>query len=156
MYIHRRTLHARCRTAAGSAYLLTYCRGRPLSRDVVESVETTSGESNLTKKGRIAAARGRFSRIRHTVTAPYRMHPDNTCFIRPSRESTSQTASRSVQPFLHSSAQRVPILYNGRPLCASKLPLRMDPNLTQWFLGPTSPESTTQTASRSASRFLTE
>jgi len=30
-------------------------------------------------------------------------------------ESTSQTESRSVQPILHSSWQRVPILYNGTP-----------------------------------------
>jgi len=39
-----------------------------------------------------------------------------------SPESTTQTASRSVQPFLHSSLQNVPILYNG-PL----FPLKIDP-----------------------------
>jgi len=33
-------------------------------------------------------------------------------------ESTSQTASRSVQPFLHSSRQKVVILHNGPPLFA--------------------------------------
>jgi len=31
-------------------------------------------------------------------------------------KSASQTASRSVQPFLHSSRQNVPVLYNGSPL----------------------------------------
>jgi len=30
-------------------------------------------------------------------------------------KSTTHTANRSVQPFLHSSRQKVPILYNGRP-----------------------------------------
>jgi len=39
-------------------------------------------------------------------------------------DSVSQTASRSVQPFLHSSWQSVAILYNGPPLPSpSKLPL---------------------------------
>jgi len=32
-----------------------------------------------------------------------------------SPESTTQTANRSVQPFLHVSRQKVPILFNGRP-----------------------------------------
>jgi len=40
--------------------------------------------------------------------------PCNTCFLGP-RESSTQTASWSVQPFLHSSRQRVRILYNRRP-----------------------------------------
>jgi len=37
-------------------------------------------------------------------------------------EFTTQTANRSVQPFLHSSRQKVNILYNGRPF-PQKLPL---------------------------------
>jgi len=41
----------------------------------------------------------------------------NACFLgKP--ESTTQTASRSVQLFLHSSRSTVPICYNGRPFCA--------------------------------------
>jgi len=36
-------------------------------------------------------------------------------------EFTTQTANRSVQSFLHSSRQKVPILYNGRPF-PPKLP----------------------------------
>ena len=38
-----------------------------------------------------------------------------TCAFFGPPESTTQTANRSVQPFLHSSQQKVPILYNGRP-----------------------------------------
>ena len=39
--------------------------------------------------------------------------------------SASQMASWSFQPFLYSSWQRVPILYNGPPLSPSKLPIHM-------------------------------
>jgi len=38
----------------------------------------------------------------------------NLCFFGP-LESTTQMANRSVQPFLHSSRQKVSILYNRRP-----------------------------------------
>ena len=38
----------------------------------------------------------------------------NLCILRP-LESTTETANGSVQPFLHSSLQKVPVLYNGRP-----------------------------------------
>jgi len=72
----------------------------------------------------------------------------------PSKPKT-QTASRSVQPFLHSSPQSVPILHNGTPLSPSKLPLPMGiwtPSNTYGSLGP--PESKTQTASRSVQPFL--
>jgi len=70
-------------------------------------------------------------------------------------KSSTQTASRSVQPFLHSSPQSVPILYNGTPLSPSKLLLPMgdlDPHLIHGSLGP--PESTTKTAFRSVQSFL--
>jgi len=40
----------------------------------------------------------------------------------PYTDSASQTASRSVQPFLHSSRQRVPILYNEPPFCPKNCP----------------------------------
>jgi len=40
-------------------------------------------------------------------------------------ESTSQMASRVVQPYVHSSQLRVPILYSGHPFSTSKLPLRV-------------------------------
>jgi len=39
--------------------------------------------------------------------------PCDTCSLDPP-DSSFQTASRSVQPFSHSSRQRVPILYNVR------------------------------------------
>ena len=40
---------------------------------------------------------------------------DWTCATFGPPQSTTQTANRSVQPFLHNSRQKVPILYNGRP-----------------------------------------
>jgi len=63
-------------------------------------------------------------------------------------QSTSVTSSRSVQPFLHSSLQRVPILYNGPPIPPSKLLLCMgdlDFHLIHGFVGP--PKSTSKTTS---------
>jgi len=71
--------------------------------------------------------------------------------------SLSPMASRSVQPFLHSSRQSVPILYNG-PLF---LPISISPShgtsgpnliLIHDSLGPSEP--TTQTASRSIQHSL--
>ena len=55
-----------------------------------------------------------------------------------SPESTAQTVKWSVQPFLHSSQQKVPILYNGRPfpLKLSLLMGRSEPQSNSWFLGP--------------------
>ena len=68
-------------------------------------------------------------------------------------ESTTQTANRSVQPFLHSLRQKVPILYSGRPF-PPKLPLLTggsEPRLTHDSLGHSEP--TIQTASRSVNPF---
>ena len=66
------------------------------------------------------------------------------------------TASRSVQSFLHSSRQKVHILYNGPPLPSvppSKFPFRRrHRGPIHASLDP--PEPTTQTASRSVQRFL--
>jgi len=62
--------------------------------------------------------------------------PCNICLLG-SPEPTTQTTYRLVQPFLHSSPQRVHILYNKLPHFRSELPLHMGrfgPNL---FLGPT-------------------
>ena len=58
----------------------------------------------------------------------------------PESESTSQTASRSVQPFLHSSRQRVTMLYNGPSLFLLKIAPShggSGPLSNTWFLGPT-------------------
>jgi len=68
--------------------------------------------------------------------------PSNTCFQGPP-ESTRRTASRSVQPFLHSSLQRVAIVYNGTPLYPltqvniASLNERSEPPSSTWFLGAT-------------------
>ena len=73
------------------------------------------------EKGRIAAADGQFSRFRQVVPM-YTL--SNTCFFGPTQVH-SPTASRSVQPFLHSSRPKVPVLYNRAPLSSLKLPLHM-------------------------------
>jgi len=61
--------------------------------------------------GRIAAAHGLFNSIRQVASV---CTQPKTCFLGPP-ESKYQTASRSVQPFLHSSPQSVPITHNGPP-----------------------------------------
>ena len=63
---------------------------------------------------------------------------DWTCAFFGPPESTTQTANRSIQPFLHSSRQKVSILYNRRPF-PPKLPLLVGasgPPSNSWFLGP--------------------
>jgi len=49
---------------------------------------------------------------------------DWTCASFGSLESTTEITNRTVQPFLHSLRQKVPILYNGGP-CPPELPLPM-------------------------------
>jgi len=46
----------------------------------------------------------------------------NLCFLRPTRVHNPNGKYWSVQPYLHSLRQKVPILYNGRPF-PQKLPL---------------------------------
>jgi len=65
---------------------------------------------------------------------------DWTCASYGPLESTTHTANRSVQPFLHSWLQNVPIFYNGSPISPSKLPIPIGGIWTPcntWFLGPT-------------------
>jgi len=65
---------------------------------------------------------------------------DWTCASFGPLESTTQIANRSIQPFLHSSRQKVSILYNQRSF-SQKLPLLtvdMDPILHD-SLGPSEP-----------------
>ena len=72
-----------------------------------------------------------------------------------SPNSAYQTASRSVQPFLHSSRQRVAILQNGPPIFLLKnAPSHggSGPHLIHGSLGQ--PESSTETASRSVQPLL--
>jgi len=66
----------------------------------------------IQQKCPIAVAHGRFSRI-----CQLHSHLIHASLDPP--ESTSQTESQSVQPFLHSSWQAVPILHNGPPLSPS-------------------------------------
>jgi len=70
-------------------------------------------------------------------------------------KSKSQTTSWSVQPFVHSWLQSVPILYSGRPLFSSLCPFAwrdLDSHIIYDYLSQ--PDSTTQTASRLVQRFL--
>jgi len=48
------------------------------------------------------------------------------------RESSTRTASRLVQPFLHRSPQSVPILYNGRSLPPQNCPFPWGSGLVPW------------------------
>jgi len=76
--------------------------------------------------------------------------PPNNAFLGPP-ESKSQTVSWLVQPFLHSSRQRVTILYNGLRLSPLKTAIShwgSEPQSNKQFLGPP-PESSTQMAPRS-------
>jgi len=66
--------------------------------------------------------------------------PSNACLLVPP-EAITQTASRSVQPFLNRPRQSVAILYNGPPLSPSlKIALSHEgsgPPSNTWFPGPT-------------------
>jgi len=69
-------------------------------------------------------------------------------------ELITQTASRSVEPFLHRWPQGVPILYNGTPFPPQNCPFpwgHLNPQLVHGSLGP--PESSIQTAYRSVQSF---
>jgi len=72
--------------------------------------------------------------LRHTgVTWQIQL---NLCFLGPP-ESTIHTANRLVQPFLHSSRQKVPILYNGGPFSPKLLlPTGIWTPSNLRFLGP--------------------
>jgi len=104
----------------------------------------TCGQSNFTKGasppktgGWVVFARWRYVSSHEGTLAPPGEYDWSCAFFGPS-ESTTQTANRSVQPFLHSSRQKVPILYDGRPY-PPELPLpagRSGPPSNTWFLGP--------------------
>jgi len=77
-----------------------------------------------------------------------------TCVSFGALESTTETGNGSVQLFLHSLRQKVPILYNGRP-CPLELPLPMGigtSHVTHDAFGPC--ESITQMAPRSVQSSL--
>ena len=110
-----------------ACFLTAFFKGQH-NRNVRKRKSVT--QSNLTS-GRIAATDGRFNRIRQVAPmCPHERahwrHLANTIeLVLPSAhptEFTTQTANRSVQSFLHSSRQKVPILYNGC-LFPQKFPL---------------------------------
>jgi len=112
------------------------------------------------EKGHIDAAHGGFSHIRQVAPICIAMHPHLMHASLGPPVSIFQTTSRSLQPFLHISRHKVPILYNGHwaQWAAPSPPqncLCMDasgPHLRHGSLS--SPESKTQTVSRSVQRFL--
>jgi len=78
---------------------------------------------------------------------------DWTCASFGPLESTTQTANRSVQPFLHNSRQKLPIHYNGRTYPPElPLPWGSGPYVIHSSLGP--PDCWTQMATRSLQPFL--
>jgi len=95
----------------------------------------TSGQSNLTI-GRIAAGHGRFSSIEGTLVPPGEY--DWTCVSFGPPKSTIQMANWLVQPFLHSSRQKVPILTMGSSFPQNCFFLGgSGPPSSRWFPGPT-------------------
>jgi len=94
----------------------------------------TSGQSNLTT-GRIAAA----WMVQWYSPGCASVHPSD--LIRASLgplESKSQTASRSVKSYLHSSPRSIPILHNGPPSSKLSIPLwGSGPPSNTYFLRPT-------------------
>ena len=92
-----------------------------------------------------------FQSARHPIWG--HLHPHGS--LDPPDLAASQTASRSVQLFLHSSQQSVHILNNGPPLSPEDCPLRkgdLEPHLIHGSLG--SPESTSWTAPQSVQPLL--
>jgi len=113
--------------------LIAILRTPPWGEVVTVTTTITSGQSNLTKRPH----RRRTRTVQSYSPGGASVHPNLINASLDPHESTSQTASRSTQPFLHSSLQSFPILHNGPPF-PSKLPLRMGiwtPYNSQ-FLGP--------------------
>jgi len=81
---------------------------------------------------------------------------NGTCASFGPPESTTQMANQSVQLFLHSSRQKVPILYNGRPFLPNYPFLwgDMDPHPSYDSLGPSEP--IIHTVSLSVQPFCTD
>ena len=61
---------------------------------------------------------------------------DWTCASFGPLESTTDTANGLVQSFLHSLWQKVPIIYNGRPLSTSIVPSHLDRPRNTWCFRP--------------------
>jgi len=93
-----------------------------------------SGQSNLTK----SPHRRHTWMVQSYSPGCVNVHPHLTHASLGPPESISQMAFLSVQPFLHSLQQKVPILYNGLHISPSKLPMCMGISpFNTWFLGST-------------------
>jgi len=87
-----------------------------------------------------------FARLRQCAPPP------NTCFLGAIRVQITNDISIGSAVFLHSSRQRVDVLYNGRPFPSLKCHRGSRPHLKHGSLGP--PESSIQTAYRPVQPFL--
>jgi len=110
----------------------------------MHSKKKTSGQSNLTI-GRMAAAHGRFSGIRHVApvcTAP------NTCFLEPIRVQIPNDISIGSAVFAQLTAESRYTLQRAAPLLLKIAPSHggSEPHLIRGSLGQ--PKFSNQTASR--------
>jgi len=111
-------------------------QNRPLSNLNTGTARNAVGQSNLANRPH---RRDTWMVVQSYSPCGDNVHPLTHAYSLGLPEYIPQTASRSVQAFLHSSRQGVPIL---TPVCPSpsKLPLRMGrsrPPSNTWFLGPT-------------------
>jgi len=94
-------------------------RGLSAIAELLLIIMITNGQSNLTKRPH----RRRTRTVQSYSPCGANVHPHLTHASFGPPQSISQTASRLVQPFLHSSRQKVSILCNRQPLSLSTLPL---------------------------------
>ena len=122
-----------------------WCRHRPVQQITLYKVAQKtkplatlgqiSGQSNMTK---MLHCRQAWSVQQHSPCCA-NVHPHLIHESLDPPESTNQIASPSVQPFLHSSRQTVPILCHGPPFHSQNCPFAMriwTPSNT-WFIGST-------------------
>ena len=122
------TTSLRCRVSAISGFCRPITQTPSITNCLVAIVHTKPVNSNISPKIDC-----------HGNVPQHRWTPYKTWFLGPF-EPTTQTASLSVQSFLHRWPQSLPILYNGMPLSPSKLPLPIGgsgPLSNTWLPGPT-------------------
>ena len=122
--------HATPPVTIGHIYIVLRCG---LTILLIAIVVITRGQSHLTKRAHRS----------HTLTVQWyspggaNVHPPNNASLGPPK-STTQMASRSVQPFMHSSRQRVAIFYNGPHLSLITASSHggSEPSSNTWFRRP--------------------
>jgi len=119
-------------------------------------LEEPSEVQNLNGKSIVSAAFAQLAVVSSGTLAPPGEYDWIDASFGPTVSTTqTQTANRSVQPFLHSSYARKSLYFTTGDLFLKNCPFslgHLDPQLTHDFLGPFEPIS--QTASRSVQPFL--